>query len=207
MYFDCKWQAMKPGDPVALLSRRALLVSTVAVEGAIFLAAALLLWLTGLSPELSATPSHIALGATVGLVMAVCAAPLMRADWVILRRLRKDFDLVIALFSKSSWIELALFSLLAGVAEETLFRGVMQTWLEPLAGPTVAIVAVAVVFGLVHAISRPYVIFAFVLGLILGALFYFSRSLAAAMTAHAVYDFAALLYGTRVVARHRVAAR
>jgi membrane protease YdiL (CAAX protease family) len=119
----------------------------------------------------------------------------------VLARIRADFELVVALFKDASLPELALIAALAGIGEEMLFRGLIQTWLTGLAGPTVAIVATAALFGLAHAISRSYVFFAFLLGLILGYLYYVTASLPSVMIAHAVYDFVALTYGVRVLAK------
>ena len=93
-----------------------------------------------------------------------------------------------------------LVAALAGACEEMLFRGLMQTWLATLVSPYVAIVVVAALFGLAHAISPSYVAFAFLLGLVLGYLYYWTGSPPAAMLAHGVYDLIGLLVGVRLFA-------
>ena len=52
-----------------------------------------------------------------------------------LGRVKKFFDTeVVPLLEKSTWSEIALISLSAGVGEEMLFRGVLQAWLSSWLG-------------------------------------------------------------------------
>ena len=100
------------------------------------------------------------------------------------------------------WI--ALVSLLAGIFEEALFRYVLMGLLAlgfgmfldaPLAA-VLALLASSVIFTLVHIQYRnPWSIgLAFGLSLFLGAGYLLTGSLLVAAFAHAVYDFAIMLY-------------
>jgi uncharacterized protein len=82
-----------------------------------------------------------------------------------------------------------VISLLAGLGEELLFRGVLQ----PLIGLPLA----SVVFGLVHVGGRGFVgygIWAACIGALFGWLMVQTGGLLAPIVAHAVYDALALAY-------------
>jgi membrane protease YdiL (CAAX protease family) len=172
---------------------------TVATEGGILIAAVGAMWVAGVAPAMSSTPVDLALGALVGVALAFVAVELARLPFRFLRQLQRDIDLVVRLFGNLTVLDFAVIAAMAGLAEETLFRGLLQTWLTEAWGPHVAVLVVSLVFGLMHAVSRSYVVFAFVLGALLGYLYLFTGSLPAAIVAHAVYDFVALAYGTRML--------
>ena len=100
--------------------------------------------------------------------------------------LLKDFlgDVVRAL----RFEEILLLSAAAGVGEEVLFRGVVQTvtgewglWIS------------SALFGLLHALTPAYFVLTFLFGLYLGWLFEASGSLLAPMIVHWLYDTAAFV--------------
>lgn len=143
--------------------------------------------------------------ATVATGIAA-TAPLLAAMWLTLRwplgpfrRLKAVVDeLIVPLFRSGGLAEFAVISLLAGVGEELLFRGVVQRGLAPALGPWPACLLAAVLFGLCHALNTGYLILAMAIGLYLGWLERDTGNLAAPMITHAVYDFAALVYLVRV---------
>ena len=102
------------------------------------------------------------------------------------------------LFDKSSWSELALVALSAGVGEEMLFRGVIQSTFSDWMAAGWALVLVSVLFGVLHPISLPYVFFAGFLGFYLGAIWIYQGNLLTVMVTHALYDFIALGYLIRI---------
>jgi membrane protease YdiL (CAAX protease family) len=61
-------------------------------------------------------------------------------------------------------------------------------------GDWMALVAVAVLFGMVHALNVGYALLATLMGLYLGWLWMATGNLMVPIVAHAVYDFLALLY-------------
>ena len=61
-------------------------------------------------------------------------------------------------------------------------------------GDWMAIVSVAIVFGLLHAVNAAYAVLAALMGLYLGWLWMATGNLAVPIVAHAVYDFLALVY-------------
>ena len=94
--------------------------------------------------------------------------------------------------------QLVVIAGLAGVGEELLFRGVLQTQLVSWCGAPVGIGLAGLVFGLVHWVSRSYAIFAAGAGVYLGVMFYLSGNLVAPIVCHALYDLLALLYLLRL---------
>ena len=100
----------------------------------------------------------------------------------------------VPLLAGSSWSDMALIALSAGVGEEMLFRGVLQSslssWLDPGWGLCIS----SVLFGLLHPISLPYVFLMMFVGFYLGSTFLFSGNLLTVIVTHAVYDFALMVY-------------
>jgi membrane protease YdiL (CAAX protease family) len=109
--------------------------------------------------------------------------------------------LVGELFRDVTWPGLAIISMAAGLGEELLFRGAIQPIAERWWGPLAGLLATSVLFGVVHAVSRTYFIFATIVGLYLGWLTLWFGELVTPTIVHAVYDFAALL-----ILRSRIAA-
>lgn len=91
-----------------------------------------------------------------------------------------------SLFSRLTLLDICIISLLAGFAEELLFRGVVQNKL--------GIFATSVIFGLLHFISPAYFVIAFLMSIYLGFLYYYFQSLLIPIQAHFVYDLCALIY-------------
>jgi membrane protease YdiL (CAAX protease family) len=91
-------------------------------------------------------------------------------------------------------LDLLGISVLAGLGEEMLFRGALQgaflRWLPPVA----AIAVVSALFGVLHAVTVGYAVLAALMGAYLGWLRYETDNLLAPVIAHALYDFAVLLY-------------
>ncbi|HTM53580.1 MAG TPA: CPBP family intramembrane glutamic endopeptidase [Pirellulales bacterium] len=102
---------------------------------------------------------------------------------------------VVPLFAGCSPWQLAVLSLLAGVSEEALFRGVVQGWLMRVSGsPIPGLVFASALFGLAHAITSTYAILAGLIGAYLGWLWLATDNLLVPAVAHAAYDFVALMY-------------
>ena len=102
------------------------------------------------------------------------------------------------LFTGAGWGSLALVALMAGVAEEALFRGVIQEALTGRLPVAAAIGLTALLFGIVHWVSAVYAVLACLVGLYLGVLYQTTGNLLAPITTHALYDLVALLLLTRV---------
>ena len=75
------------------------------------------------------------------------------------------------LLAGSSWSDMALIALSAGVGEEMLFRGVLQSSLGAWLGIGWGLLAASMLFGLLHPISLPYILVTAFVGLYLGVCF------------------------------------
>lgn len=103
-------------------------------------------------------------------------------------------DLLGPVVARVTFAELVVVSLFAGLGEELLFRGFLQSWLGGQ-GLLVALVVPNLLFGVLHWISRNYAVCSFCIGLYFSCLLHFADSvnLTALIIAHSLYDLVALL--------------
>lgn len=167
------------------------------LEGGLVGVAIALGWLFQINPWASWEVTGRAwAGAALG-VLPPCVLLLwvLRSSWAPFVDLRTQLDPVIQTFfgSWSLW-ELGALSLCAGLGEEVLFRGVIQSGLAAWLGQAPGLVAAALLFGFMHPITRLYVVLAASIGLWFGWVWLWSDSLLAPVLAHAAYDFVALVW-------------
>ena len=101
-------------------------------------------------------------------------------------------------------LRIALMALGAGISEELLFRGVLQTWIAGYSPIIVAIVLSNIAFGLLHMRTALYAIIAGLVGAYLGTLYAMTDNLLTPMVAHAFYDAVALEYTRRAIVMHHI---
>jgi hypothetical protein len=123
-------------------------------------------------------PAEIALGLAAGTGSAILVG-ILTQTLPMLRGLLDKILAIIQLENVTLWHALA-FGLLAGIPEEILFRGGLQ--------PTLGLILTALLFGLVHAITPLYILYAALAGLGLGGLAEWRGDLWAATAAHFAYD-------------------
>lgn len=90
------------------------------------------------------------------------------------------------------WTDWLVLSVLAGFSEELLFRGFLQVWMELKWGAGAGLIASALLFGLVHAVTPLYAVLATLIGIYLGLSMDYGgeRNLLVPVVIHALYDFA-----------------
>ncbi|QDV15962.1 CAAX amino terminal protease self- immunity [Gimesia panareensis] len=93
-----------------------------------------------------------------------------------------------------SLLELFILCIFIGLGEELLFRGVLQSWSTQY-GVVFAIVFTNMIFGILHSITRLYVIVATLMGVYLSLLLvlFTPQNLLIPITTHTVYDFLCFL--------------
>jgi membrane protease YdiL (CAAX protease family) len=176
---------------------RSIVLLAIAVEGGLIGVAWLVGFLVGQPPlELffwNFREALLGLAATVPMLILFFAC----LRWPIgpLKPVREFCDRVLRpLMAPCTILDLAGISLLAGLGEEMLFRGVFQAgfahWLDE---PWTALALASVLFGLCHAITPAYTVLATLLGAYLGWLYMHTGNLVPSILAHAVYDFIALI--------------
>ena len=120
---------------------------------------------------------------------------LFRSSWGWVSALRELLDAaLVPLLRQAPAGMLFLVALLAGVGEELLFRGVIQTGLSTLLGPWPALMVAALIFGALHALTRAYFIIATLMGLYLGWIYLSSGNLLIPILIHFLYDWIVLRY-------------
>ncbi len=179
------------------MTRRPLLLIALVSEGGLVLLA----WGLGAVVDTPAFDSlHLTWAATgFGLLASVPMlgglAWVVRTPWPPLVRFRETIDEVVTpLFANSTMMDLVVISALAGLGEEVLFRGVMQTALAGAVGLWLAVAFTSIVFGFAHFISVTYAVYATVVGVYLGVLLIVFGNLLVPVVAHAAYDCLALVY-------------
>lgn len=172
-----------------------IVTAAILFEGALAPAALLLGWLLGRPPLIGFGWSFrdVVLGVLAALPMYAVFQLLIRWPIGPLERIKRFFDdeLTPLLGSRTAF-DYALIAAAAGVGEELLFRGVLQSAFIDWLGTWEGLAAASLLFGLLHPISPAYVVVAALLGAYLGAVQLWSGNLLVVMIAHAVYDYLAL---------------
>jgi uncharacterized protein len=177
-------------------------LTAAAFEGSLALLAVALAWLLGTRPPLETfhldwRPAGLGLAATVPPLVLFWFC--VKCPWPPFQKIAHILDeMIVPLFQDCRVEQLAIVALLAGLGEETLFRGVVQAGIFQAVGPPrgvwIALLAAAILFGLLHSITPTYVVLAGLIGLYLGWLWLVTDNLLVPITTHAAYDFVALLY-------------
>jgi membrane protease YdiL (CAAX protease family) len=126
----------------------------------------------------------------------------LRTEWEPMRRLLGLIDKQLAPYLTGATAGgIVLLSLLDGVGEEVLFRGVIQEGLAERLPAWLAVGIGAILFGAAHWLTTTYAVFAALIGAYLGILFLMTGNLLVPTVTHALYDVAALA----ILARRRLA--
>lgn len=176
----------------------------VVVEGGLALVAVIAAWLFHVTlrdmfPEAGAPlVSAVVRGLLATLPMLAIFWILVNSNWPMMRQLREQVRwLIDEMFPSRSIAQFAMVAVLAGVGEELLFRGALQSILGSWTSPVIGLVLTSLLFGLAHALSKLYFLFAVAVGAFLGWMTLKYNDLVAPMVAHGVYDFLALVYLSR----------
>jgi membrane protease YdiL (CAAX protease family) len=155
-------------------------------------------WLPVAIAPLHWHPPAMGIGAVVGLLLT--AASLLLAHlWPAYREAVHTYlQMVVAPLELPDLLLLGLFP---AASEELLFRGVA---LAALGNNMVAVLVSGLVFGFLHLASPkhyPYVLFASLVGWILGALTLLTANLVPALAAHLVINLVSALYWRQQLAK------
>jgi membrane protease YdiL (CAAX protease family) len=174
------------------ISRSTLLLMTFLLEGLAFATALVLSKLFGIQlfPFTERAFRDIitaALGTVFPLVVFMFSLSLKAEKIPLIRSLRKTMITQIkGIFSNTGLVDIIVISLIAGIAEEMLFRGILQA--------KFGIVVASVLFGLVHFVTPVYVFVTILMGLYIGLFYLVFGSLLIPVLLHFFYDFGALVY-------------
>jgi membrane protease YdiL (CAAX protease family) len=158
-------------------------------------------WALGRPPTESFHFSAIGVGWGI-----IATLPLLAVLWISAKAPWRPFvsimevldETFIPLFRQCRILELAVIALLAGMGEEMLFRGIVQSWVADKAGGPygvgIGLAVAAAIFGLLHCVTLTYALLAACIGLYLGAIWLATGNLLVPITSHALYDFLAFVY-------------
>jgi len=128
------------------------------------------------------------MGALFGVALFVL---MMFIGRYLQRHVSSYYNLIVELrdlFSNLSWATIIVISVMAGVSEELLFRGVIQSYLISISNPGFGIIVSAFLFGIMHFYNRLYIALTLIVGLFIGWLYYDTQSLLLVVVLHSVYD-------------------
>ncbi len=100
-------------------------------------------------------------------------------------------------------LRIVLMAMFAGIFEEVLFRGALQSALVKISPLLVAILVSNLIFGAVHWRTSLYALIASVIGVWMGVLFALTNNLITPILTHAVYDLIALWVTARAIDARR----
>lgn len=106
-------------------------------------------------------------------------------------------EVLLPLLQSCTLFQLFTLSLLAGLGEEILFRGVAQAAFTRDFALVPGLILASVLFGMMHAVNLAYAVLATAMGLYLGLLFIWTGDLLAPIVTHFLYDFFAMVYMVR----------
>ena len=134
-----------------------------------------------------------------GLVAAIFFVVILQASFVITFRIREfpaaqftsDYKMLDKMPLWTAWIMLMMSSVVAGICEETGYRGFLQVPLEKKYGPASAILVTSIIFTSIHlskAWAYPIIPHIFFASVLLGILAYKSGSLIPGIIGHSILD-------------------
>jgi membrane protease YdiL (CAAX protease family) len=133
-----------------------------------------------------------------GLTAALLFVVIVQAGFVITFRLievpdsfTSEYKIIETMPRWIAWLTIVMSSLVAGICEETGYRGYMQVPLEKRYGPVTAITLVSIIFVLIHlgkAWSAPILPLIFFASVLLGILAYYTGSLIPGIIGHTILD-------------------
>ncbi len=185
-------------ESVAQSQRQTVVLMAVLVEGGLLAGASFLGWMIDQPPlrHFAWTPQGALWGvaATVPLVLFL----FLFLRWPIgpLQRIEQFSEEVVRpLLAPCSLIDLLGISVLAGLGEEMLFRGVLQGAFTNWFNVWVGVIVASLLFGVLHSITVTYAVLAAVMGAYMSCVYlYADRNLLAVIITHALYDFVVLLW-------------
>jgi uncharacterized protein len=177
--------------------REVIVIFAVIFEGGLAPLSLFLGWWLGHSPLERFTWSlhHAVRGALATVPLVLLFLAIIRWPVGPLAKI-KDFceKEFVPLLAGSSWSDIALIALSAGVGEEMLFRGVLQSSLIGSLGMTLGLVLSSLLFGMLHPISLAYIVLSVLVGVYLGGTVILSENLLTAIVTHTLYDFSLMAY-------------
>lgn len=175
------------------MSRLQFLLLATLFQGGLFLLGLGLAFWQGVDLRWQWSLTAVAKGVLLTIPLLLLLWWALRSSWSPLRELRETLvDRFGPIMRQCRLVDLVYVSLLAGISEEALFRGAVQNLLIG-SGIFAAVVGTNLLFGLCHAASPVYFVYAFLAGCYLTWVAGVpDQNLVPAVIAHSLYDLVAL---------------
>lgn len=167
-----------------------------AVEGGVLIVALAAAWILGQAPweklRLSFDSVALAIVATIPMLIFLAFTYYTRIRCLVqFRELTRE--LIQKPLAACSWLDVCAIALSAGISEEFLFRGVVEPSLRSL-GPLMSVLVCNLFFGVCHALTKTYFVFATIVGIYLSLTMRWTNepNLIVPIGCHALYDLVAL---------------
>lgn len=167
-------------------------------EASLILLAMFLGWIAGINPfatiHFSETAVLVGMFGTMPLFILFQAMQYLHIEEI--QKIRRMLMETLGPSLKNcNWADLMVLASIAGIAEEILFRGVLQPWLENHWGLNIGLILSNLVFGAVHAVTPLYFFIATLVGIYLGLSLDYGgeRNLLIPIIIHSLYDFLAFM--------------
>ena len=170
-----------------------------------------------------ATGWQVFIGAVASVPMLIVITLLMKLDHEPIQAIKRlSDDPTMKSLLSLSYPELLVLSLCAGIGEELAFRGCLLPWMTAIEDPNAtivnpydvgdpfsdaipivlvsAVVFSSILFGLLHPITKLYVVVAAIMGVYFAVLMILTNSLIVPIVAHAAYDAAQFIIAKREMA-------
>ena len=180
------------GIYISMSHSRFMMLATLFQGGLLLSGIVIAHWL-GISLNIDWSTTSIVRGVLATFPMLIFLWWVLLTNWKPLRDLRDTLvEQLGPLLAQCSLIDLIYLSILAGVSEEILFRGAIQNGLLAF-GLWSALILTNLIFGICHAASFTYFLYAMAAGFYLTAVAGISpQNLLPAILTHSLYDFVAL---------------
>ncbi len=117
------------------------------------------------------------------------------SHWAPVKRIHEALEeFARPIFRDFSNAQLLTVAVIAGVAEETLFRAALQAGMAEPLGDIGALIVASVLFGFAHLVTPGYAIGAAIMGAYMGWIWMQGGNLLIPIVTHAAYDFVALTW-------------
>lgn len=167
-------------------------------EASLILLAMFLGWIAGINPfatiHFSETAVLVGMFGTMPLFILFQAMQYLHIEEI--QKIRRMLMETLGPSLKNcNWADLMVLASIAGIAEEILFRGVLQPWLENHWGLNIGLILSNLVFGAVHEVTPLYFFIATLVGIYLGLSLGYGgeRNLLIPIIIHSLYDFLAFM--------------
>jgi membrane protease YdiL (CAAX protease family) len=184
-------------ESVAASQRQTVVLLAVLVEGGLLAGASFLGWMIDHPPlrHFAWTPQAALWGLAATLPVVLLFFVFLRWPLGPLQRIQRfSEDVIRPLLAPCSLIDLLGISLLAGLGEEMLFRGVLQEAFTHWFNVWIGVLVASVLFGILHSITLSYAVLAGLMGAYLSLVFLYADNLLAVILTHALYDFVVLYW-------------